>query len=131
MIKTAQEAYLAGRQAAMQKLAMSTEAKRDYFRKGLEDKMKEQNYSGTKALVSMGALGGLAFGKGRGRLLNSLKGAGLGLGGGLSLDLSKPERYQKKIDRLNAMSEEEVDKNYRLIKDLEAMLKRYKDNKND
>ena len=122
MIKTAEDAYLAGRQAAMVKLSISTEEMRDYFRKDLE-KRKEHNFGWTKALLPIGAIGGLAFGRGRGRLINALKGAGaLGLGGGLSVDLSRPGMMQKRIEELEATPDDVVEKRYNMIQDFKTMM---------
>ena len=131
MIKTAQDAYLAGRQAALEKLSMSVEDKRDYFRKGLEERMNEQNYTAAKVLGTMGALGGLAFGSGKGRLINSLKGLGLGGGSGLLADLDRPSRYQRRIDDINAASDQEVERRYEMAMDLQKMLQKMREKYDD
>ena len=106
MIKTAQDAYLAGRLAALEKIALSVEDKRDYLRRGLEEKMNTQNYTYSKLFGVLGGIGGLAFGQGKGRLVNSLKGLGLGAAGGLYSDLSRPGVYRDKIDKINALPEQ-------------------------
>ena len=126
MIKTAQDAYLAGRQAALEKIALSVDDKRDYLRNDLEDKMNTQNYTYSKLFGVLGGIGGLAFGKGKGRLVNSLKGLGLGAGGGLYSDLSRPGVYQGKIDKLNKMPEEDVERRYNSYKNLENLLEAMK-----
>lgn len=110
MIKTAQEAYLAGRQAAMEKLAESDQYMRDWQRANLDAGHSgiDNAVLGAMMAGSGGYLASLSGGSTKSKLIRGALGALPGIGLGVLAERKRRKNYED----LENMSHDELAETY-------------------